>query len=124
MSDAKGKAVLLLQRCHQNTERAEVRIRSFAGGYSDDAYSEIQEWLEGSETWPEELARLKPGEWVRYDIRFYQRFYKQYDHYYGGYEWASDLDAKIVRTLKRGRLPEPYFTKRERAAMSEGGEQA
>lgn len=109
----KGKAVVLLQHWPDGSKYVKVCVQSWGGWcrFEDDS-DRLEEWLEGYETWPDQFSRLKPGQWVRYYVKFEQHWHKCHDHYYGGFEWDDSFDAQIVRTLKRGRLREHYIEKR------------
>ena len=109
MKGATGRAVILLRKDAEGEMSVTANINRFnVANVSADDFECVTEWLESLDTWFHELKHLPAGTWVRYYIKFQQYWYKMEDHYYGGFEWDCDFDAQIVRTLRRGRVREPY----------------
>ena len=66
--------------------------------------------------WDSELARMQPGDWVRFQIKWELHFHKFYDSYYGAYEYDSSIDVQRLRTLRRGHYRPRYQSKSKELA--------
>lgn len=114
MATYKGKALVWLHKTDIDDFEYVIHFQS---GVHGPQYA----WLEedvcenlsfyGSEAWEPELKRLKPGEWIRFTIKWELVCGMDYSHYDGSYEYYSEVYTTFVRTLRRGQYRDRYKAK-------------
>lgn len=112
----KGKALVWLHKLDGDDCEVELFHQSFPEECGFFIGEDLSGYLCHSrrDVWGRELKRMRPGDWVRFTVKWKLSYTRSYCHYYGGYEWDSDVEVTRVRTLARGHYVEPYRARAKR----------
>ena len=109
----KGKALVWLHKCDEGKYGHEhtINLQSCNGEDTYWVHEDIEACVSMDEPWRHMLQRMKPGDWVRFTIKWELIYSSWLDHYSGATEHDVDCDVTVVKVLRRGHYKERYEAK-------------